>query len=163
MAFLLPNPNRHETPLDDPDPGAKRFACIRTNLLRLTSFDRLYLPGYSDTCTSCTPISANLNKAQLPQLRQELLSYLSPDLYQKFQVPGSYYHIVGTKTAPYIIRTLYTIKDDQVLPQYQVKVTFTNDPVPAVADIQVYSPKEGKRFSKKLVLTSYKKMVSPSK
>ncbi|RYY38793.1 MAG: hypothetical protein EOO08_13335 [Chitinophagaceae bacterium] len=128
-----------------------------------SSFDRLYLSGYSDTCTTCSPIAPSLQKEQLSQLRQELLSYLSPDLYQKFQVPGSYYHIVGTKTAPYIIRTLYTIKDDEVVPQYQVKVTFTNDPVPAVADIQVYAPKEGKRFSRKLVLTSYRKMVAPGR
>ncbi|GAB4094343.1 hypothetical protein [Flaviaesturariibacter terrae] len=126
-----------------------------------SSFDRLYLGGYTDTCTACTPFAAGapLRKEQVPQLRQQLLQYLSPDLYQKFQVPGSYYHIVGTKTAPYIIRTLYTIRDNEVVPQYQVKVTFTEDPVPAVSDIQVFSPREGKRFSRKLVLTTYKRMV----
>lgn len=127
-----------------------------------SSFDRLYLPGYSDTCTACSPLVAStLHKEQLPGLRQQLLQYLSPDLYQKYQVPGSYYHIVGTKTAPYIIRTLYTLNDDKAVPQYQVKVTFTEDPVPAVADIQVFSPKEGKRFSSKLVFASYKRMAAP--
>ncbi|RYY66297.1 MAG: hypothetical protein EOO12_04640 [Chitinophagaceae bacterium] len=124
------------------------------------SFDRLYLAGYNDTCTACPPL-ATLPKDGLPELRQQLLQHLSPDLYQKFQVPGSYYHIVGTKTAPYIIRTLYSINNDRIEPQYQVKITFTDDPVPAVADIQVFAPKEGKRFSSKLVLTSYKRMAHP--
>jgi hypothetical protein len=125
------------------------------------SFDRLYLPGYADTCRTCTPLAANapLKPTALPALRQELLQYIPSQVYQKNQVPGSYYHLVGNKTLPYIIRTLYTINGDKVEPLYQVKVTFTDEPVPAVYDMQVYSPKSGKRFSKKLVLASYKLMV----
>jgi hypothetical protein len=124
-------------------------------------FDRLYLPGYADTCSACAPLAANapLKRESLPALRQALLQYLPAETYLKNSVPGSYYHLVGNKTLPYIIRTLYNIDGDKVEPLYQVKITFTDSPTPAVYDMQVFSPKEGKRFSKKLVLTSYRRMV----
>ncbi|RYZ23551.1 MAG: hypothetical protein EOO16_04365 [Chitinophagaceae bacterium] len=127
------------------------------------AFDRIYLPGYTDTCRSCAPLAADavLKPEALPTLRQELLQYIPGEVYQKNQVPGSYYHLVGNKTLPYIIRTLYTIDGDKAEPLYQVKVTFTDSPTPAVYDMEVFSPKEGKRFSRKLVLTSYKLMAKP--
>jgi hypothetical protein len=126
-------------------------------------FDRVYIAGYSDTCQTCAPIAGNapFKTTRLPALRQQLLTYIPADVYMRQQVPGSYYHIVGNKTLPYIIRTLYTINGDHVSPMYQVKITFTEDPVPSVYDIQLIAPKAAKRFSTKLVLTSYRRMVEP--
>ncbi|TCJ18635.1 hypothetical protein EPD60_03810 [Flaviaesturariibacter flavus] len=125
------------------------------------AFDRIYLPGYSDTCHSCAPLAADapFQAEALPALRQALLQYIPGEVYHKNEVPGSYYHLVGNKNLPYIIRTLYIIDGDKAEPLYQVKVTFTNDPTPSVYNMEVFSPKEGKRFSRKLVLANYKQMA----
>ncbi|GAA4344006.1 hypothetical protein [Flaviaesturariibacter amylovorans] len=128
-----------------------------------TGFDWLYLQRYTgDSCSGCTRLAptATLQAAALPTLSQALFAHIPQDLYQRNNVPGSTYHIVGTKAAPYIIRTLYTLANDKVEPLYQVRIEFTDAPgTPAVQDISVYDPKTAKRFSRKLVLSNYKRTI----
>jgi|GEM_PF-4227852 len=126
-----------------------------------SAFDRIYLPGYSDSCRSCAPIAqkATTNAASFSGLREELLRYLPADLYFKQQVPGSYYHIVGNRNLPYIIRTLYKLNDNKAEAVYQVKVTFSDDQEPAIQSIEVFPPQSGKRFSRAMVFATYRLMV----
>ncbi|RYY97277.1 MAG: hypothetical protein EOO11_11340 [Chitinophagaceae bacterium] len=128
-----------------------------------TGFDWLYLQRYTgDSCTDCTRLApgASIGATGLPALSQALFTHIPQDLYQKNNVPGSTYHIVGNKAAPYIIRTLYSLSDGRAEPLYQVRIEFTDDPAPAVQDISVFDPKTAKRFSRKLVLSNYKRTVA---
>lgn len=123
-----------------------------------TAFDQIYLPSYSDSCRQCTPLCSTV-AAALPILRSELRRYLPGDLYFKNQVPGSFYHIVGNKTLPYIIRTLYWLDGNRAEAIYQVKVTFSAQRPKQIAAMEVYAPQSGKHFSRAMVYASYRLMV----